>query len=84
MACSKDTVIIGLIFSFYSHGLMSFMAHCASNLIVINSIHEIRTIKKESPGRQTIVKFAGNEYSLSAEDTLNSLPSLMVSKTVYV
>ena len=60
------------------------MAHCASNLIVINSIDEIRNIKKKRPDRQTIVKFAGKEYGLSAEDTLNSLQSLIQSKSVYV
>ena len=60
------------------------MAHCASDLIVINSIDEIRNIKKKRPDRQAIVKFAGKEYGLSAEDTLNSLKSLIQSKSVYV
>eukprot|EP00112_Aurelia_sp_Birch-Aquarium-sp1_P005199 Seg159.10 transcript_id=Seg159.10/GoldUCD/mRNA.D3Y31 product="hypothetical protein" protein_id=Seg159.10/GoldUCD/D3Y31 len=60
------------------------MAHCASNLIVLNSIDEIRNIKKKRPDRQTIVKFAGKEYDLSAEDTHNSLQSLLQSKSVYV
>ena len=60
------------------------MAHCASNLIVINSIDELRNIKKKRPDRETIIKFAGKEYGLSAEDTLNSLQSLILSKSIYV
>ena len=60
------------------------MAHCASNLIVLNSIDEIRNIKKKRPDRETIIKFAEREYGLGAEDTKNSLDSLIQSKSIYV
>ncbi len=60
------------------------ISHCASNLIVIISIDEIRNIKKKRPDRQTIVKFACKEYGLSQEDTLNSLQLLVESKSIYV
>ena len=60
------------------------MAHCARNLIVLNSIDEIRNIKKKRPDKETIIKFAEREYGLGAEDTTNSLDSLIQSKSIYV
>ena len=51
-----------------------------SRLIILNTIDEIRNIRKKRPGKANIIKYACSEYGLSegdAAETLNLLESKM-------
>ena len=55
-----------------------------SKLIILNTIDEIRNIRKKRPGKANIIKYACSEYGLSEGDAAETLNLLESKKAVRV
>ena len=56
----------------------------AMKLIILNTIDEIRNLKKKRPGKDKIIKHACKEYGLSEKDAAETLRSLESKQAIRV
>ena len=54
------------------------------NLIVLNSIHELRNVKKLRPDKDKIVSYAGRECALDEARATEALENLMNKQLVFL